>query len=472
LDGKIVFLAGDSRSSTDYDFYKSTIEDKCGCVALVQGASGRNVAYNASNEYFNRLTANPHDFSIWIVGGNDTGASGSVGTFSADSVNGKNGESVVTETDISADYNGTKFVQAIDHMMRKYKSLFYDFKKLDNFHVPKMIFCTDLPQQRSSASSAWSLKENWERKRNAILECAEKNNVTCLDLYKLCNFDMSFEPYWVSPTDKVNDNGLYFMDGLHPNKFGIDIITSLEIEEMKKYIVVNKYEKIRKLVENGLIMYCDGIDNTDSGHSTTTTTWTDLSGNGNNIISVNSTSATSPASSVQGEWFDTGIHITTKNSQFLRTVNTFGLGNDRTIELRVTLNTNANMTLGLKGADRVKFRSESSAFWVRVNESDSSNTKDMRGTVATKYNVPVAVTVTREYSADTAKTQFKLYVDGSYNASYSLDGDYREGESAYFLFGMENDDVTIHSVRVYNRALTDDEILENYKYDVVHFGNN
>lgn len=237
LYGKRVFLAGDSRSSTDYSFYKTTLEAKCGCVALVQGASGRSASYNASDAYFERLANNPHDFSIWLVGGNDKGTT--VGTFSADSVNGKAGESVVAETDISVDFadlTNTTFVQAIDHIMRKYKALYYNFKTLDNGHQPKMIFCTDLPQQRSNSSSAWSQRENWERKRNAIIECCEKNGVTCLDLYKLCGFDMSFEPYWVEPTDKVNDNGVYFMDGLHPNQYGIDIITSLEIQEMLKYV--------------------------------------------------------------------------------------------------------------------------------------------------------------------------------------------------------------------------------------------
>ena len=242
LYGKRVFLAGDSRSSTDYSFYKTTLEAKCGCVALVQGASGKSASYNASDAYFERLANNPHDFSLWLVGGNDKGTT--VGTFSADSVNGKAGETVVTETDISVDFadlSGVTFVQAIDHIMRKYKALYYNFKALNNGHQPKMIFCTDLPQQRSNSSSAWSQKANWERKRNAIIECCEKNGVTCLDLYKLCGFDMSFEPYWTEPTDKVNDNGLYFMDGLHPNQYGIDIITSLEVQEMLKYVRVIPY---------------------------------------------------------------------------------------------------------------------------------------------------------------------------------------------------------------------------------------
>ena len=43
---------------------------------------------------------------------------------------------------------------------------------------------------------------------------------------------MSFEPMYNPPTDKINNRGLYYMDGLHPNKYGIDIITSAEISAM------------------------------------------------------------------------------------------------------------------------------------------------------------------------------------------------------------------------------------------------
>ena len=241
LEDKIILLAGDSRSSTDYTFYKSTLENKTGGTALIKGASGQTAAYNASNTYFAVVADNPHDFSVWLVGGNDSGASGTIGTFLSDSPLAELGEAVVTETDITQDYDGTKFIQAIDHIMRKYISLYYDFKTLNNGHKPKMIFCTDLPQKRDNASSAWSNPENWERKRLAIIECCEKNNVACLDLFKLCNFDMSFEPYWTSPTDKINDNGVYFMDGLHPNQYGIDIITSLEVQELLKYVSINPY---------------------------------------------------------------------------------------------------------------------------------------------------------------------------------------------------------------------------------------
>lgn len=235
LQGKTVLLAGDSRSSTDYTFYREILEKKAGCMVLVEGASGCLTAYNASDEYFERLSQ-PHDFSIWLVGGNDDGSPGTIGTFSADSPLAALGEAVVEETDISADYTGTTFIQAVDHMMRKYKGLFYDGKNTGGV-LPRMIFCTDLPQQRDSKESPWSLRENWERKRLAILECCEKNGIPCLDLYRLCGFDMSFEPMFHAPTDTESNNGIYYMDGLHPNPRGIDLITNFEIEIMEKYLL-------------------------------------------------------------------------------------------------------------------------------------------------------------------------------------------------------------------------------------------
>ena len=224
LKGKVIFLAGDSRSSTDYTFYKEILERKTGAKVLVEGASGCLTAYNASNEYFERLKQK-HDFSIWLVGGNDEGSVGTIGTFSAESELGKTGEKVVTETDIEEEYNGDTFIQAVDYIMRKYKA-----------ECPggRMIFCTDLPQQRDSKESEWSKEENWERKREAIIECCEKNQVQCLDLYGLCQFDMEEEPMFKAPTDTETNKGKFFMDGLHPNPNGIEKITDFEVEAMLK----------------------------------------------------------------------------------------------------------------------------------------------------------------------------------------------------------------------------------------------
>lgn len=236
LEGMRIFLAGDSRSSTDYTFYKEILERKTGGVVLVKGASGCIAAYNASDEYFTRVIENEHDFSIWLVGGNDPGEAGTIGTFDAASPLAGQGEPVVPETDVSRDYAGTTFIQAVDHMMRKYQTVFAGKET-----APVMIFCTDLPQQRDDVNSPWSQQANWERKRLAILECCEKNGVECLDLYTLCNFDMSQEPMFHAPTDTIHDNGVYYMDGLHPNPKGIDRITDFEIEVMEKLITDSEF---------------------------------------------------------------------------------------------------------------------------------------------------------------------------------------------------------------------------------------
>src|SRR3546814_9785837 len=51
---------------------------------------------------------------VALLGANDGGAAGTVGTFGAIP-----GEPVVSETDIDADYAGTKFIQAVSHIIRK-----------------------------------------------------------------------------------------------------------------------------------------------------------------------------------------------------------------------------------------------------------------------------------------------------------------------------------------------------------------
>ena len=36
------------------------------------------------------------------------------------------------------------------------------------------------------------------------------------------------------PTDTENDRGIHYMDGLHPNPRGIDVITDYEIQKLEE----------------------------------------------------------------------------------------------------------------------------------------------------------------------------------------------------------------------------------------------
>jgi len=235
IDGvefKKTILYGDSISSTDYPWYKSAMEKITGGTVYNGGFSGYNTANLAKNAQLKRIFDYEPNLIVALVGGNDTGAANSVGTF-----NGYvDGEPVVQETNISVDYNGTYFIQAVSHIIRKIKAEYYDIRnranltgteteaekeaKIDAVLKPYFLFCTTIAQKRNNDNNAFSKPDNWERKRKAVIECCEKYQVQCIDLFDLFRVDMSLEPFWVPPTNMTNNRGIYTMDGLHPNKYG------------------------------------------------------------------------------------------------------------------------------------------------------------------------------------------------------------------------------------------------------------
>lgn len=234
-----VILYGDSISSTDYPWYKESMESLTGAQVYNGGFSGYTAAQLAANAQVQRIYDYQPNMIVIMVGGNDTGAPLTVGTFNGSIA----GEPVVPETNIANDYNGTYFIQAVSHLMRKVKVNYYNIRtranltggeteaektaKIDALLKPFIVFCTPLPQKRTNANNIFSLPANWERKRQAVIECCNKYQIGCVDLNRETAFDMSVEPYWVSPTDKLTNNGVYFMDGLHPNKWGYQIIAQI-----------------------------------------------------------------------------------------------------------------------------------------------------------------------------------------------------------------------------------------------------
>ncbi len=252
--GKKIYLLGDSISSTDYVWYKEALERLTGAEVYNAGFSGHKTKSIAADDSFARLIDYDADLTIALVAGNDTGERGTVGTFSADSPNGKNGEPVVGElTDLSRSFydratdtaQDEHLISAIAHIIRKWNELFYDFKaaagvtgavrnddaetyrRLDAVKRRRLVFCTTLPQKRNNDSDPFSVPENWLRKQRAVLECCERFGVPCIDLYTRCYWDWSREPYWVSPTSLVENRGIYTMDGLHPNRYGYEYIAEI-----------------------------------------------------------------------------------------------------------------------------------------------------------------------------------------------------------------------------------------------------
>src|SRR3546814_17963562 len=71
------------------------------------GFSSYTTAQIAADAQYDTILAADAKLIVALLGANDGGAAGTVGTFGAIP-----GEPVVSETDIDADYAGTKFIQA------------------------------------------------------------------------------------------------------------------------------------------------------------------------------------------------------------------------------------------------------------------------------------------------------------------------------------------------------------------------
>lgn len=224
-------LAGDSISSSTYPWYKAEMEALTGIDWYNGGFPGYSAAQLAADAALSRIWTYGGDLVIYMPGGNDTGAAGTVGTFGAIP-----GEPIVAETDINADYAGTTFIQAVSHVARKFRNQYENIRaradltgseteaekaaKIAAVLKPVLVLATTLPMRRTSAASPYSQRENQVRKRNAIVEVANRYNVPCVDLFSLVGWNMELEP-WANTGDSTTiNNGNRTMDGLHPNQFG------------------------------------------------------------------------------------------------------------------------------------------------------------------------------------------------------------------------------------------------------------
>ena len=302
--GKVIYLFGDSISSTQYPWYKEYLEKYTGAEVFPMGASGRTTGYLAKNTYFDKLATIGFDVCVALTGANDAGAEGSVGTFSADTELYAMGEPIVEEPSIDVtDYDdtGKKLIQSISYIIRKWKKLYWNFRLkanlnaciLDgenNFEVvyplsgtateqecityaaehdmgdigyfqgryflrttetpeskreklmsvkhPKLYYCTTFPRRINSPSDWHSDLVMAERKRLAIIECCQKYGIPCIDLAKEWMIQWSEEPCSYNPDNRpfpqwvVDNEGIYTMDGVHPNEFGYEWIARIVAKEL------------------------------------------------------------------------------------------------------------------------------------------------------------------------------------------------------------------------------------------------
>ncbi len=213
------------------------------------------------------------------------------------------------------------------------------------------------------------------------------------------------------------------------------------------------------IVRDGLVVWYDGSNNSNGTQNTEATVWTDLTGNGNDMtVHLNETNY----------WTDNAFHIDSKAHYFpqavVDTVNLEGwtaefafgeLNYTATDYVTFAMSDNDKFSLFIRQSDgKLEFKYQ--------NKGENRPLAEAGGELSN--NATLAITY---YPAD-AEGHFpiKMYVNGVEAASgYST----LSNQADTLMFCHEDAQRSwsgdIHGFRFYNRALTDEEILDNAEAD-------
>ena len=208
-------------------------------------------------------------------------------------------------------------------------------------------------------------------------------------------------------------------------------------------------------ITDGLILHYYAINNTGDGHSNTATTWKDLSGNGNDGIVTG------------GIWEENYLKfissnesngVKTKNNfpiDFNNTFNiVFELSNVSNVEALLgerTTNTNGMMIFNYSNSNKLSLDTIGSGTRINVYDRLLANTR---------YDISVAF----------ENTTVKTYVNGELGSTMSFkDGNINFPLTIFTAGNRSNSLGNVYSVKVYNRALTQEEIENNYNVDKARF---
>ena len=225
-----------------------------------------------------------------------------------------------------------------------------------------------------------------------------------------------------------------------------DILRIKNLGNFSKLLTNPLYRPI--LVTDGLVLYLDGRDFTNSPP---TTTWIDRSGLGNNAIPSGFAYTTASGSDGVG-----GVVFDGVDDKVISTLPTYSLSNI-SIELNFNLKTlsktpyilNTNDS-GVVGANPILFWSSSS----QKIAYNSTNTPNRYLTYPILIDTFYHIVITINNNSVVIKINNQIvdsFLDASFVASTKL-----------FISSNLNFEGKVKTLRVYNRALTDLEIAQNY----------
>ena len=280
------------------------------------------------------------------------------------------------------------------------------------------------------------------------------NRLFIVDISKLNNYTINEGKGDISNGDVFliaeNSNNLYYLKGF---TYKDKKYYGLEAEE---YDLTNQSLNVSQndYVRDGLILYYDAINNTGSGHSNTATTWKDLSGNGNDgtIVGISSTQ--------ESGWNDNYLQLDgVKDYAYCNMVVP---GDNCTIEIVAKYESGLYMLRSDAGLRTYIYSTYTNKGYPTEVSSNFVNSDD---------NISNRVL---KYSTDNGKSTYCNY----YNAAKGETKEFEDTSDAAFLSigsflnteWSQGSKEKIYAVRIYNRALTDNEIRANFLMDKEKYG--
>ena len=233
-----------------------------------------------------------------------------------------------------------------------------------------------------------------------------------------------------------------------PNSSLYNIIVYIEDNFGNYNYKIISNANVESYIKSNLVLQVDGIENTLNGHSDNTNIWYDLSGNGNNLTLENVS------------WTDDSAVF---NNSLAYTDNTV---ENITVEMVVKQNENTNgyIYVGYFGNNQ---------HLITLYDNNkllfSHNNKFYQGFNNYRRNTVCAIF---ETSQGVVENSFL----NSVRLSKTADGTtWTSNLSHYIQIGKYTDNQwrfagEICSIRIYNRALTEEEIKHNYEIDKIRFG--
>jgi len=214
----------------------------------------------------------------------------------------------------------------------------------------------------------------------------------------------------------------------------------------------------------GLSLFYDGINNTGKGHSLSTTTWKDLSGNGNN------------GKITGGTWDSESVTITgiNKNTTGIKTVQNFPINTtNETIsivfelkDINVLSGRIPILGSGTSASDELLlFNNHSTTLdyiRLRIWTNGSSTYKDLGPTIEYKKTVSVTLVF--------LNNRLNVYMDGELINTVDVTS-VSKNLPLYILNAASEKGTTgsVYGVKIYDRAITEEEVKLNYEIDKIRY---